>query len=355
MPETKAYLSKIKLPSGSVYYLKDSEAQDKIAALEKVASSGVSYGGTTTTALEDGATTSPIVVNDSSAEGGTKEIAPVTGMMVNYDNVMFAWNGSQWDQLGAADKYGELAYADAVVGKVTPTATITMPETSFTGDEATIAVTVPTVESVTVTSKTAGEGDTPNYTPIGEVSAPKFTGHEGDVSVAGTPLGDVTIAVGDGAANYTPAGELKDLKTEVTVNDTTVNSITDVGTLPSWNATVTDETLSFDWSEGTLPTKGEDTTVATGINTATTTGSFEGAGVNLAATFAGKSTTSTGKFTPDGENAAPGFTGKGAVITAATTAGTQEVSTKYTPTGKAAAPDVEFDELTIESTAKKNA
>lgn len=45
---------------------------------------------------------------------------------------------------------------------------------------------------------------------------------------------------------------------------TTVNSITEVGTLPSWSGTVSGETLTINWNAGTLPTKGENTTVKTG-------------------------------------------------------------------------------------------
>ena len=70
------------------------------------------------------------------------------------------------------------------------------------------------------------------------------------------------------STTYTPAGT-------VTVTDgsdttTTVNSITAVGTLPEF--TVSGETLTF--SAGTLPTKGEDTTVVTasGARTASFSG-----------------------------------------------------------------------------------
>lgn len=71
------------------------------------------------------------------------------------------------------------------------------------------------------------------------------------------------------SGSYTPAGS-------VTVTDgadttTTVNSITAVGTLPSM--TVSGETLTF--SPGTLPTKGDDTTVVTASGARTA--SFSGA------------------------------------------------------------------------------
>ena len=68
--------------------------------------------------------------------------------------------------------------------------------------------------------------------------------------------------------SYTPAGSVS---VEATGGSTgTVNSITAVGTLPSFS--VSSETLRFD--AGTLPTKGSDTTVVTSVGTLS--GSFSG-------------------------------------------------------------------------------
>ena len=53
--------------------------------------------------------------------------------------------------------------------------------------------------------------------------------------------------------------------TDVTYNTTTVNSITAVGTLPSLTTTVNNKVLTIGWSAGSLPTKGSNTTVLTGI------------------------------------------------------------------------------------------
>ena len=67
------------------------------------------------------------------------------------------------------------------------------------------------------------------------------------------------------------AGELEistDLVVPTGVSTTTVNSITDVGTLPTLIFTPDAVTgnLTIAWSQGTLPTKGADTTVATGLS-----------------------------------------------------------------------------------------
>lgn len=73
-----------------------------------------------------------------------------------------------------------------------------------------------------------------------------------------TPAGDVSVSIGDDAATGT------------------VNSITDVGTLPS--CSVSGEVLTF--NAGTLPTKGADQTVVTATGT-------------ISATFAGTEATVT--------------------------------------------------------------
>lgn len=64
--------------------------------------------------------------------------------------------------------------------------------------------------------------------------------------------------------SYTPAGTVSKPDVDVTPSDTTVNSITDVGTLPTF--TVANEVLTL--AAGTLPTKGSDTTVLTAVTAA---------------------------------------------------------------------------------------
>ena len=98
-----------------------------------------------------------------------------------------------------------------------------------------------------------------------------FTGTEGNLSVSGTPTGSCS---GGG----------------VTLNTTTVNSITNVGSLPELTFTPNAGTgnLTIAWSQGSLPTKGSDTTVATSVDQFTDP------------TFTGTAFTSTGTYTPSG-------------------------------------------------------
>lgn len=68
------------------------------------------------------------------------------------------------------------------------------------------------------------------------------------------------------SGSFTPSGSVSAPTIGISAagSTTTVNSITDVGTLPAFGATVSGEVLTLSWSAGTLPTKGSDTTVKTG-------------------------------------------------------------------------------------------
>ena len=68
-----AEISKITLPSGSTYDIKDETARNLISEL----TSSTSYLGVTTTAITDGATTSPITIGD-------KSVTPKSGNIVGY-------------------------------------------------------------------------------------------------------------------------------------------------------------------------------------------------------------------------------------------------------------------------------
>lgn len=270
-------LSQFQLPNGNVYDLKDAAARKDIATLKEFAASGVSYEGVTTTALTDGSTVTSITISEN---GGNKTITAAKGMMVNYNNVMYGYNGSEWDQLGSAGELKALAYKDSVSGSTTPSGDVSKP--TFTGSPVTVNV---------------------KGTPSGSVAAPVFTGKSKSVSVSGTPSGDVAVTTAKaetgGTSNYTPSGEVG-----VATTNKNIQQITGVGTLPAWSATVEGEKLIFSWNTGTLPTRAA-VSVADGIKQAT----FTGDATNITAKFTGKSLTSSGTYQPEGTNTAPKFTG----------------------------------------------
>lgn len=301
-----ADISKVKLPNGNEYNLKDAAARLDIEKLQDFASSGVTYGGVTTTALTDGSTVSSVTIKNGDSES---TLDATKGLMVSYNNIMYAYNGSQWDQLGAASPLKELAYKSSVTGETTPSGTVSKP--SFTGTKATISV---------------------SGTPSGTITAPSFTGTKATLSVSGTPSGSVAVKTADVAngetGNYTPAGEVG-----VSTTNKTIQQITGVGTLPAWKATVTGETMEFSWDTGTLPTRAG-VSVADGIQQAV----FTGKATNITSAFTGDKLTSTGDYTPKGTNSVPSFTGKSLTSTG-----------DYTPAGDVSQPTFTGNKATITS------
>ena len=122
-----ADISKITLPSGSTYDLKDKWARDQIASL----SGYTYYMGVTTTALSDGSTTNPVIINGSSVTANT-------GGICTYQSKEFIWNGTAWQEFGDLSALGDLAYADTASTNYTPAGSISG---SFTGSESNVTVT----------------------------------------------------------------------------------------------------------------------------------------------------------------------------------------------------------------------
>lgn len=269
-------ISKITLPSGTTYDIKDATARTKIEAL----SGAVTYLGVTTTALTDGATTATVTIGD-------KQVAAAAGNVVIYGELEFIWSDTEkkWHEFGSTGSLKALAFKDSASG---------------------------------------------SYTPAGGVSQPTFTGKAVDVTLKTTPAGTVAISKGtvstDAPANYTPEGTISTPTITVTANTASVKPFGSAGTLPSctlpsMSATVADETLTLGWSAGsfsagTLPSAGTAVTVATGIKSATSSKpTFTGTGVKLDAAFTGTEVNATGSVTASGTVSKPTFTGTAATIT----------------------------------------
>ena len=324
-----ADISKITLPSGSEYNLKDATARADIESLKGSVTGAMHYLGVTTTAITDGSSTNPISVGGKSVTAKAGDVA-ISGSK----EFVYSDTDNKWHEYGDTGSLKALAFKDEASGDFTPAGTVSKP--TFTGTES----------NVTVTVAASASG---NYTPGGTVSQPTFTGSEMSSTGSFTPNGDVSFTnknvtatvskAASGTATYTPEGTVTPT---VTLDSTTVNSITDVGTLPSCTmpiltTTVANENLTIGWTDGTfaagtLPTKGADVSVATGVKTATAT--FTGTGARLVtgnisvpdtAEFTGTAGTINVKGTPTGEVSQPTFTGTKVNITGKTTA-TGEVS-----------------------------
>lgn len=286
-----ADISKITLPSGTTYNIKDEVAR-------QAAGAGVSFVVATDAAStpkdvtwDDDGTTITGTLEPSDSTAGAFYLVPATtsGGKDIYAEYITLKDGNtySWEKIGTTDidlsNLGDLAYKDNATG---------------------------------------------NYTPEGTVSQPSFTGTSGNVSVTGTPSG--SISVGSGTTNYTPAGNVSAPTITVTPSTTTgyvAASATGGGsvtagvaasaTMPVLETSVSNETLTLSWTAGsftantptavTLPSFSSQTIVDGITSASATTPTFTGTAVDLE--FSGSSTESTGTFTPSGTVSQPTFSG----------------------------------------------
>ena len=392
-----ADLSKITLPSGTTYNLKDAYAREILETL----SGYTRFLGVTTTALTDGATTNPITIGGSSVTAQSGDIA-------TYGSEEFIFNGTSWQAFGDLSGLGALAFKDTASGNFTPAGTVSKP--TFTGSSSNVtvtiannasgnytpagAVTAPTFTgssstssgkftpsgSVTVstngtTNKTATVSSTTGtatYTPVGTVSQPTFSGASMASTGTFTPSGSValnntnktaTVSTTTGTATYTPAGTVSTPTITVTPSTKTIKNPTSqtvaktvVAAAPGATApanavtyyNVNGETLSLyqlGYTTGDSITTADET-VVNGITSATASQpTFTGTGARLvtgnisvpsSATFTGEEGSVSVTGTPTGTVSQPTFTGTGARLVT----GNIAVPNTYTATFTGAEGDV---------------
>ena len=160
-------ISKITLPSGGTYNIKDATARDAIAALE----GGQYFLGLTTTALTNGATTNPIQI-----DGQTGTTTATRGNIAVYGNAEFIWDGTKWVEFGDLSSLGGLAYkssvslnkgsGDNVLGEAT-TFTAAASSVSFSGGSTKKALGSSATFTTTVTPSTTNIKATASGTAVG--------------------------------------------------------------------------------------------------------------------------------------------------------------------------------------------
>ena len=115
MPEIPE-ISKIKLPNGTEYNLKDAWARQQIEAI--TGGDAIVFKGVSTSPLTDGGTENPTV-------GGTVITEKIAGDLYFYQTYEFIWDGAKWVELGLApSEFGDLAFADTASTSYTPAGSV---------------------------------------------------------------------------------------------------------------------------------------------------------------------------------------------------------------------------------------
>lgn len=301
-----ADLSKITLPSGTTYDIKDATAREMIEGL----SGYTKYLGVTTTAISDGDTTNPITINGES-------VTAVNGDIANYQSKEFIFNGTAWQEFGDLSGLGDLAFKDTASGS----GTVAVPKTFTT-------TITPAAKDVSVTGTTSGSVSlTKSNVTVSKANSGTATY---------TPQGSNASSSVSGSCSVTPSGSVSapTISVKTAGATTPVTGITSVGSMPTY--TVNNETLTI--------TGGATPTAAAAVDCKTGDAAYEA----TAPTFTGSSSTGT----ISGTAAAQTFTGTGArlvtdseVATDASFTGASMTSTgSYTPAAGTASTSVSTTE-----------
>lgn len=191
-----AEISRITLPSGTTYDIKDAVAREEIATI--VGGNVVRFIGVSTTAITDGGTQTPTIAGWSDTVK--------SGDICFYGAAEFIWgNDNKWHETGDLSSLGDLAYKDTANGQITPSGTVSQP--TFTGNSSNV--------TLSITSDEVND----NYTPSGTISYTSRTAAT-TVNLPFTPDGTVTVTTNtttnktatvssaSGTATYTPAGSV---------------------------------------------------------------------------------------------------------------------------------------------------
>lgn len=388
------------LTIGSKTY--NGSAAVSITASDLGLSNALKFVGTTTTALTDGATTSPIVINSANHTPTTGNVVIVSGT-----DQEFVWTGSAWEELGNAGSHSKIGHTHSVTHK--PAGTVSKP--TFTGTQGDVSVSYTPAGTVSKPTFSGTKATiSSSYTPAGTVSAPTFTGDEATITVSFTPEGTVSKPSFTGSAVNSGAPD--------TTNVSTIYQITGVGSLPSLDfstgtlpsaslskgtlpsasisdgavsltGSVTDRHLtigvsytkqvltfsagtlpSLTWSAGTLPSAtfsagSLPTRSSVSMPNTKHTHSVTAAGSVSQPTFTGTADSASSTYTPTGTISAPTFTGTAGTATATYTpagsvsqptfTGTAGTGTgKFTPAGTVSQPTFTGTEATITTTGATN-
>ena len=302
-------LVSITLPNGNTYDLVDQGARDLIKELMNFRE----WLGVTTSSIEDGSTTNPIVIDGESV---TATAGDVVSRDSDHADFIFSSTGV-WQNFGNLQGLGALAFKDTASASYTPAGSISA---SFTGDATTSTGTFTPEGSISGSFSGNEVTSTGTFTPAGSVNS-SFSGNEVTSTGTYTPVGSVSSSFTGTATTstgtFTPEGSVSS-----TGGTKTIKQFKTAGEMPTY--TVADGNLTI--TAGTTPT-GEDVSVGDGSVNSTFTGTEGNLSVSgtpsgsISSTFTGTEGNLSVAGTPTGS------------ISASFTGTEGNVSVSGTPTG----------------------
>ena len=346
MADPKKYLSKI-VKGSDTLWIKDAEAQADIEDIKSSITGGMHYLGKSTTAISDGASTGPWVIDGVTyiASGtpaeGQKLLA--AGDIAIYQELEFIWSGAsgKWQEFGSTGSLKALAFKDSASGSYTPAGTNAASAVSFTGQTTGSFVTGFDVDPVLPSLGNATDGDFVtgfDTAPVApSFSEGTFTPAEfqtGFYSAGTAPsLGEATTGNFNTDAEKSSYDENSETLTlsaattaaAVTAQGTFTPATYGTDTFDGGTPTAIDTTkfsggskAADTWNAGTLPTKAADSFSAGTMTTLDLTkfnGGSKAADTFSAGSAATPTTASAITAVGTGEAAAQTFSGTEATIT----------------------------------------
>lgn len=281
-----ADISKITLPSGNTYNIKDAGARELIAQLQ----GGQYFLGLTTSVITDGATTKPVVI-------GGDNVTQEKGNIVVYGNAEFIWDGTKWIEFGDLSNLGSLATKDTVTLNKGTGDNVLGEATTFTAAASAVSFSGGTTDKVLGSDATFSTTVTPSTTNIKATASGTAVGANGTAAaITGFGTHSTETFVKSVTADTT-----KKLVTTTVPNvtgntDVTIPNVTNAGSASTWSFAMgsgtNSETLIISGANSTAPTLGTALsaskvtlgtakTVATGAAETTGTGASVVTGVTI--------------------------------------------------------------------------
>lgn len=233
----------VTLPSGSEYFLKDHEAREYIQDLRDdvdALSNATHWLGVTTSAISDGSTINPIIINGDSVTAVSGDIVQRSGT-----GAEFIFNGTAWQELGTSiGTLKAFAYVDKGEVEIQPKGTNTASAVSFSGGTSDTFV-----KSYSANTGNLVKASVPNVTSGGTAAAWSATVSNENLTFSWTPnvaatLGTpIDVATGEISAQGSGDAVVTGLGTP-----TTGTAVTNIGTATAAAQvfTGTTETLEVD-------------------------------------------------------------------------------------------------------------